>query len=119
MLLLSMSVSLYGCNALDEGFVLLNSKAFSPAALVVAWQEPGIIPLEKATTGPAKERPRQVVIDYAGYQLLKGLQKRIEQKARPGTAKRLAEKMRQIRSVPQQLDQDDHPAVVKGKRVKF
>src|SRR5690606_1651213 len=32
MLLLSMSVSLYGCHALDEGLVLLNSTAFSPAA---------------------------------------------------------------------------------------
>jgi hypothetical protein len=119
MLLLSMSVSLYGCNALDEGFVLLNSKAFSPAALVAAWQEPGIIPLEKATTGPAEERPRQVVIDYAGYQLLKGLQKRIEQKARPGTAKLFAEKMRQNAKNPRQPDQDDYPEVVKGKRVRF
>lgn len=119
MLLLSMSLSLYGCHALDEGFVLLNSKAFSPAALVAAWQEPGLIPLEKATRGPAEERPGQVVVDYAGYRLLAGLQKRIEQKARAGTAKRLAEKMRQNRPEPRQRVEDDHHEIVKGKRVRF
>jgi len=119
MLLLSMSLSLYGCHALDEGFVLLNSKAFSPSALVAAWQEPGIIPLEKGTTGPAEERPGQAIVDYAGNRLLAGLQKRIEQKARAGTAKLLAEKMRQNRNVPRQPGQDDHPEVVKGKRVCF
>lgn len=119
MLLLSMSVSLYGFQGLDEEWVLLNSKAFSPAALVGAWQEPGIIPLKMATRGPAEERPWRVIVDYAGYRLLAGLQKRIDQKARAGSAKLLAEKMRQNRNVSQQPVQDDHPPIVKGKRVKF
>jgi len=121
MLLLSMSLSLYGCHALDEGFVLLNSKAFSPAALVAAWQEPGIIPLEKALKGdisPEEQRGR-MFIDYAGNRLLAGLQKRIEHKARAGTAKLLAEKMRQNRNVPLQPEQDHHTDIVKGKRIRF
>jgi hypothetical protein len=119
LLLLSMSVSLYGSHGLDEGFVLLNSAAFSPAALVAGWQEPGLIPLKQATAGPAEERPSRMVIDYAGNRLLAGLQKRIEQQARTGTAKRLAQEIQQSRNLPRQPEQDDHPEIVRGKRFKF
>jgi len=43
MLLLSMSVSLYESNALDQEDVLLNSLQFSPCALIGAWQAPEVI----------------------------------------------------------------------------
>lgn len=119
MLLLSMSVSLYGCHALDDGFVLLNSTAFSPAALIAAWQEPGLIPLEQAMASPAEERQGREFVDYAGNCLLAGLQKRIEQKARAGTAEQLAEQLRQSRPERRQPVEDDHPKIVRGKRVKF
>lgn len=114
LLLLSMSVSLYGSHALDEGLVLLNSKAFSPAALVGAWQEPGLVPLQEAA--PAEERPGRVMVDYAGNRLLAGLSKRIEQKARAASAKRPGQVRRKA---PRQLNEDDHPEMVKGRRVRF
>ncbi|PRY48053.1 hypothetical protein B0I27_11741, partial [Arcticibacter pallidicorallinus] len=95
------------------------STAFSPAALVAAWQEPGLIPLGQTTRGLVEERPGREFVDYAGNWLLAGLQNRIEQKARAGTAEQLAEQLRKSRPERRQPVEDDHPKIVRGKRVKF
>lgn len=117
MLLLSMSLSLYGSHALDKGPVLLNSKAFSPAALVGAWQEPGLVPLVKAA--PAPEREGRISIDYVGNRLLAGLPKRIQQRARAGTSNAFIRNRQQNLKMLRQPNPDDHPQIVKGTRVKF
>lgn len=87
MLLLSMSVSLYGSNDFDREDVLLNNLQFSPCALIGAWQSEGVISL----TDPkplVEERQGRFMMGYSGNEILATLDRRIKRKAKNNSLQR-------------------------------
>lgn len=121
LLLLSMSVFLYGSDTLDKELLLLNSKAFSPAALIGAWQEPGIIPLSQAAAAEGSEV--RITVGYIGNQLLTDLPGRIRRKASIESAAAWLKK-RQMPEARDATDADkpirgDDAGFIKGRRVIY
>lgn len=85
LLMLSMSLSLYGHNILDNSKVLLNSTEFSPAAIIATWQnDPS--PLNMNPAPPEESKENRSYIDYAGNRLIANLPRRIARFARPDRA---------------------------------
>jgi len=81
MLMLSMSISFYGSNELDGERVLLNSREFSPCALIGAWQSDAAITLTEAQPA-AEEKEGRVSMNYYGNKVLAALPARVRRKAR-------------------------------------
>lgn len=119
LLMLSMSLSLYGDNILDKSRVLLNSTEFSPSAIIATWQnDPTPLHMDPAPAEEAKDY--RSYMDYAGNRLIAELPRRIARFARPdktgkgsGTYTSAKTKVRP----PEQFT--EKPNIQVGKRISF
>ena len=118
MLMLSMSVSLYGSNAFDREDVLLNNLQFSPCALIGAWQSEEVIAL--ADPKPlVKEREGRFMMGYSGNEILAALAARIKRKAKdPGKWAPSTNSGGAGSGVLTKGRKDD-PPIIKGMRISF
>lgn len=111
LLMLSVSLQAYSETRMDEGYVLLNTREFSPCALIAAYaaEEPGEYPtgpvnLKLSETQEAR-RASLCTMCYEGNRLLRNRERKFGHKAR-------ATKTRTI-------DEKDSPVFQAGKRVSF
>ena len=118
-LLLSMTLMAYSGNSMNEGGVLLNSREFSPCALIAAFAaaEVGELPgepIEPELTGiPEQRRGNIVLVGYEGNRLVRELAGKVRGKAKEAIPKNTPG------SVPKIKPNSKAPGDLTGKRVSF
>ncbi|WP_407428503.1 hypothetical protein [Arcticibacter sp.] len=122
-LLLSMTLMAYKGMLADQESALLNSREFSPSALIAAFaaeeaaEFPGE-PMDQALTGiPELRWPNVVLIGYEGNRLIRELGKKIRSKAKTGVPESSAQGNR--KSIPKIRPDSGSPEDLTGKRVSF
>jgi hypothetical protein len=118
MLLLSMSVSLYGSNDFDREDMLLNNLQFSPCAVIGAWQSEEVIALTDPKP-PVEERNGRFMMGYSGNEILATLAGRIKRKAKDPGRWAPPTKSAEAGSVVPGKGRKDDPPIIKGMRISF
>ncbi|WP_407430741.1 hypothetical protein [Arcticibacter sp.] len=118
MLLLSMSVSLYGSNGFDGEDMLLNNLQFSPCALIGAWQSEEVIPLTDPNPLP-EERIGRFLMAYSGNEILATLAARMKRKAKKSPAPLSQSREDPGRRHRPESSREDNLSVLKGKRMNM
>jgi hypothetical protein len=118
-LLLSMTLMAYSGISRDSENTLLNSREFSPSALIAAFaaEEVGELPgepMDQALTGIPKERwPNMVLIGYEGNRLIRELAGKVRGKAKKAIPENIP------RNTPQTKPDSEATGDLTGKRVFF
>ncbi len=118
-LLLSMTLMAYSGISRDNESTLLNSREFSPGALIAAYaaEEVGELPgepMDQALTGiPPQRWPNMVLIGYEGNRLIRELARKVRGETKKAISKNIA------RSIPKIKPDSEAPGDLTGKRVSF